>query len=99
MSIVGPRPEVTMYVKLFTEGERAILSVRPGITDWATLWNADEGAILRGSCDPDKTYMEKIRPTKIRLQLEYVRQRSFWTDMEIILQTLSMIIFRRTPAA
>lgn len=92
MSIVGPRPEVQMYVDMFTEEERAILSVRPGITDWASIWNPDEGAILVGSPDPEKTYMEKIRPEKIRLQLKYVRERSFWNDLKIIAQTLITIV-------
>ena len=92
MSIVGPRPEVQMYVDMFTEGERAILSVRPGITDWASIWNPDEGGILAGSLDPEKTYMEKIRPEKIRLQLKYVRERSFWNDLKIIAQTIITIV-------
>jgi lipopolysaccharide/colanic/teichoic acid biosynthesis glycosyltransferase len=92
MSIVGPRPEVQMYVDMFTEEEKAILSVRPGITDWASIWNPDEGAILAGSPDPEKTYMEKIRPEKIRLQLKYVRERSFWNDLKIIAQTIIMIV-------
>lgn len=99
MSIVGPRPEVPQYVKLFTVEERAILSVRPGITDWATLWNADEGTVLKGSLDPERTYCEMIRPQKIKLQLEYVRNQSFWKDAEIIMRTLGMIIFRHTPGA
>ena len=92
MSIVGPRPEVQMYVDIFTEEEKAILSVRPGITDWASIWNPDEGAILAGSPDPEKTYMEKIRPEKIRLQLKYVRERSFWNDLKIIAQTIITIV-------
>lgn len=92
MSIVGPRPEVQMYVDMFTEEEKAILSVRPGITDWASIWNPDEGAILAGSPDPEKTYMEKIRPEKIRLQLKYVRERSFWNDLKIIAQTIITIL-------
>jgi len=92
MSIVGPRPEVQMYVDMFTEEEKAILNVRPGITDWASIWNPDEGAILAGSPDPEKTYMEKIRPEKIRLQLKYVRERSFWNDLKIIAQTLITIV-------
>ena len=92
MSIVGPRPEVQMYVDMFTEEEKAILSVRPGITDWASIWNPDEGAILAGSADPEKTYMEKIRPEKIRLQLKYVRERSFWNDLRIIAQTIITIL-------
>lgn len=92
MSFVGPRPEVQHYVDMFTEKERAILSVRPGITDWASLWNPDEGTILAGSPDPEKTYMEKIRPTKIELQLKYVKKRSFWIDLQIIAQTFLTIL-------
>ena len=88
MSIVGPRPEVKHYVDMYTEEEKEILTVRPGITDWASIWNSDEGAVLAGSPDPEKTYMEKIRPEKIRLQLKYVREQSFWIDLKIIFQTL-----------
>ncbi|MFX0197393.1 MAG: sugar transferase [Candidatus Hodarchaeota archaeon] len=92
MSFVGPRPEVQHYVDMFSEKERAILSVRPGITDWASLWNPDEGAVLAGSPDPEKAYMEKIRPTKIELQLKYVKKRSFWIDLQIIAQTFLTIL-------
>jgi lipopolysaccharide/colanic/teichoic acid biosynthesis glycosyltransferase len=92
MSIVGPRPEVQIYVDMLTKEETAILTVRPGITDWASLWNPDEGAILAGSPDPEKTYMEKIRPEKIRLQLKYVKERSFWNDLKIIAQTIITIM-------
>jgi lipopolysaccharide/colanic/teichoic acid biosynthesis glycosyltransferase len=99
MSIVGPRPEVPQYVEMFTGEEKAILSVRPGITDWATLWNPDEGAVLAGSPDPERLYVEKIRPEKIRLQLEYVRRRSIWIDLAIILQTLAAITLRSKPRA
>ncbi|HOY68189.1 MAG TPA: sugar transferase [Candidatus Ozemobacteraceae bacterium] len=94
MSFVGPRPEVQKFVDLYSEEEKAILNLRPGITDWASLWNSDEGAILAGSPDPDRTYLEKIRPEKIRLQLKYARERSLWIDFVIILQTISKIIFR-----
>jgi lipopolysaccharide/colanic/teichoic acid biosynthesis glycosyltransferase len=94
MSLVGPRPEVPHYVNMYTGEEKAILTVRPGITDWASLWNPDEGAILAGSPDPEKTYMEKIRPEKIRLQLKYVRERSFWADIQIIFLTLKTTIFK-----
>ena len=97
MSIVGPRPEVQHYVNMFTDEEKAILTVRPGITDWASIWNPDEGAILAGSPDPEKTYMEKIRPNKLKLQLKYVRERSFLVDMKIILETLRTIIKREPP--
>jgi len=94
MSLVGPRPEVKKFTDLYTEEERAILTVRPGITDWASIWNPDEGALLAGSMDPDKDYFEKIRPEKIRLQLKYVRERSFLTDIKIIALTLKTILMK-----
>ncbi len=98
MSLVGPRPEVPQYVALFDERERAILSVKPGITDWASIWNSDEGSVLAGAADPERVYMEQIRPHKIRLQLQYVAQRSFWVDLMILAQTLKVVLFREPPA-
>ena len=95
MSFVGPRPEVQHYVDMFTEEEKVILSIRPGITDWASLWNPDEGAVLAGSLDPDKTYMEEIRPTKLRFQLKYVKERSFCVDLSIIYQTIMTIVSKK----
>jgi lipopolysaccharide/colanic/teichoic acid biosynthesis glycosyltransferase len=92
MSFVGPRPEVAYYVNMFTEKEKGILSIRPGITDWASVWNSDEGSVLAGSSDPEKTYMEKIRPEKIRLQLDYVDHHSLRVDFKIILQTIIKIL-------
>jgi len=92
MSLVGPRPEVPFYVDMMAEEEKKIiLSVRPGITDLASLWNFREGEILKGSPDPEKTYQEKIRPEKIRLQIEYVKNRSFLLDLKIILKTILKI--------
>lgn len=92
MSLVGPRPEVPMYVGMMTpEEKQIILSVKPGMTDWASLWDFREGEILKGSSDPEKTYQEKIRPEKIRLQMKYVRERNFLVDLQIILQTLLKI--------
>ena len=89
MSFVGPRPEVPIYVNMMTEEERkTILSVRPGITDFASLWNFHEGDILKGAEDPEKEYMEKIRPEKLRLQKKYIREMSFWTDIKIIFKTV-----------
>jgi lipopolysaccharide/colanic/teichoic acid biosynthesis glycosyltransferase len=76
---------------MFTAEERLILTVRPGITDWATLSNPDEGAVLAGSPDPDKTYLEEIRPEKLRLQLEYVKRQSVSTDLIIFGRTIFMI--------
>lgn len=97
MSFVGPRPEVLEYVAMFSEEERAILSVPQGITDWASIWNSDEGAILAGSPDPEKTYLEQIRPEKIRLQLQYVRNHSFVTDMRILLETVRVLLLKQRP--
>lgn len=92
MSLVGPRPEVKVYVDMYTEEEKAILTVRPGMTDYASLWDFHEGEVLRGSQDPEKTYMEKIRPEKIRLQLKYVRERSLVVDLRILLMTLKKVV-------
>lgn len=94
MSLVGPRPEVQCFVDLYTEEERAILTVRPGLTDWASLWNIDEGAVLEGSADPDQAYCELIRPKKLQLQLAYVRRAGFWTDLRILCQTMGAVLFR-----
>jgi lipopolysaccharide/colanic/teichoic acid biosynthesis glycosyltransferase len=89
MSLVGPRPEVKMYIDMMTSHQKnAILSVKPGITDLASLWNFHEGEVLKGSHDPEIAYMEKIRPEKIRLQLEYVKKRSFLLDLKIIVKTV-----------
>ena len=98
MSIVGPRPEVPQYVALFNEEEKEILSVLPGITDWATLWIRDEGRLLAGSDDPERTYFEKIWPEKHRLALEYVRNRSLTVDFEIMARTLKVHLFDRFKA-
>lgn len=94
MSLVGPRPEVQKFIDMYTEQEKDILKVRPGITDWASIWNADEGAILAGSDDPDKAYLEIIRPTKLKLQLDYARKHSFWTDIQIIFFTIWKVLRR-----
>jgi len=92
MSIVGPRPQVQWAVDLYSPEEREILCVRPGITDMASIRFANEEEILRGSADPDKDYMEKIHPEKMRMSLEYVRNRSFAGDMKVIGLTIGAIL-------
>ena len=94
ISLVGPRPEVPEYAKLYKNKEQIVFKVKPGITDLASLWNDDEGAILKGSSDPEKTYLEKIRPEKVRLQIKYVKERSFVGDLKIIFKTLKKILNR-----
>ena len=96
MSIVGPRPEVPYYVDLFTEEEKEVLlSVRPGITDLATLWIRDEGARLAGKEDPEATYLQEIWPEKHRLQRLYIENQSMLMDFKIMLLTLKSHLFDR----
>lgn len=95
MSFVGPRPEVMQYVALYSVDEQNILSVRPGITDWASIANPDEGALLAGAADPEKTYLEQIRPQKIRLQLKYVKNQSLLGDLKILLETFYVLLLGR----
>jgi lipopolysaccharide/colanic/teichoic acid biosynthesis glycosyltransferase len=92
MSFVGPRPQVKWAVDLYTPEERQILTVRPGITDYASVRFPNEGEILEGSLDPDKDYMEKIHPEKMRLSLEYLHKRSMKVDIGIIFQTIAAIV-------
>jgi len=91
MSLVGPRPEVPEYADRYTGEEKLILSVRPGITDWSSLRFIDLQAHV-GSDDPDAAFREKVLPEKNRLRLEYVRDRSFWTDMKILWLTLMRVV-------
>ncbi|OGZ01524.1 MAG: hypothetical protein A3G64_01600 [Candidatus Liptonbacteria bacterium RIFCSPLOWO2_12_FULL_60_15] len=95
MSIVGPRPEVKKFTDLYDDKEKVLLELRPGITDYASLWDINEAEVLAGSSDPDKDYMEKIRPEKIRLQLKYWRERSLWTDIKIVLLTIRKMLTGR----
>ncbi len=92
MSFVGPRPEVPLWVNLYTPEERKLLSVSPGITDWASIRFRNQGEILKGSPDPDLAFRERIQPEKIRLGLEYTKHHSLWIDLRIILATLWAIV-------
>jgi len=96
MSFVGPRPEVPSEVATYNEEERKILSVRPGITDWASLTYHNEGEILKGAEDPHQAYREKIRPGKIKLAIKYVDKQSFFIDLRIIMDTLRTLIKTRS---
>jgi lipopolysaccharide/colanic/teichoic acid biosynthesis glycosyltransferase len=96
MSLVGPRPQVMSDVALYTAEERQLLTVRPGITDPASIVFSDEGEILKGSQNPDLLYNQIIRPWKSRLALAYIRQRTFWTDIRIIFLTVVAIISKPT---
>ncbi len=100
MSLVGPRPQVQHDVDKYTAEERAILRLRPGITDWASIWNSDEGAVLAGAADPDQAYIDWIRPTKLRLQLAYLEHQSVGVDLQILFHTAIRIFHKSwTPRA
>jgi len=95
MSFVGPRPQVKSETDLYTEVEKEILSIRPGITDIASIVFSDEGDILRGSVDPDLTYNQIIRPWKSRLALMYIQKSSFLLDIKILFLTFLTLLDRK----
>lgn len=93
MSIVGPRPEVRKYVDLYTEEQLKVLSVRPGITDIASIKYRNENELLEKAEDADKMYIEIIMPDKLKYNLEYINKKSFIYDIRLIFETLLRIIF------
>ena len=97
--MVGPRPEVPEYVACYPEALRSVvLSVRPGITDLASIEFRDESAILGEASDPRKAYIERILPIKLKYYVEYVENQSFLRDFYIILKTILAIFFRNSSA-
>ena len=84
MSLVGPRPEVKKYVDLYTEEQCRVLSVRPGITDYASIEYVDENEILGKADNPDRVYVEEIMPAKIKLNMRYIENRSLKEYFKII---------------
>jgi len=99
MSLVGPRPQVPADASLYTEVERKMLAVRPGITDLASIIFADEGEILSDCVDPDLRYNQVIRPWKSRLALLYVERHSLHLDFQIIRWTLLALLSRKRAIA
>lgn len=87
MSIVGPRPEVRKYVNMYNEEQLKVLSVRPGLTDYASIEYIEENKILEESDNAEKMYIEKIMPHKLELNLKYIKNQSFITDLKIIFKT------------
>jgi lipopolysaccharide/colanic/teichoic acid biosynthesis glycosyltransferase len=93
MSLVGPRPEVPRYVACYPPQVRAVvLSVAPGLTDWASIQYKDENAILGNAADPERAYVDTILPIKLEYYLRYVRERSFGRDLLIIWRTLAALV-------
>jgi len=94
MSIVGPRPEVPEYVKLYNKTQRQVLNVKPGITDYASIEFAEESEILAKHSNPEEGYINEILPQKLLLNLHYIKSRSFWKDLVILSKTIKKIIIR-----
>ncbi len=92
MSLVGPRPEVRKYVDLYTPEQMHVLDVRPGITDMASIRYRNENELLEKAEDPDKYYVEVVMQDKLRINLEYVAQHSFWFDIKLIFKTFWAIV-------
>jgi lipopolysaccharide/colanic/teichoic acid biosynthesis glycosyltransferase len=94
MSLVGPRPEVPKYVALYPDATRQIvLSVRPGITDPCSISLRNESALLATQDDPERFYIETLLPRKLQISSEYVISISFFSDLRIIMSTITAVIF------
>lgn len=94
MSLVGPRPEVRKYVNLYTSIQREVLSIKPGITDYASIEYANENELLSKANDPEKFYIEEVMPAKLILNLKYIHEKSLWTDLRIIALTFKRILWK-----
>jgi lipopolysaccharide/colanic/teichoic acid biosynthesis glycosyltransferase len=91
MSLVGPRPEVSKYVNLYTKEQRQVLTVKPGITDYASIEYANENEILGNASDPDKVYIQEIMPAKIQLNMKYIHNKNLKEYFKIIFLTFYKI--------
>jgi lipopolysaccharide/colanic/teichoic acid biosynthesis glycosyltransferase len=94
MSFVGPRPEVSRYVELYDNLQRRVLTMKPGITDWASIEFIDENRLLASADDPETFYIQTIIPQKITQNLKYIDHHNIWIDLKIISQTLRGIILK-----
>lgn len=92
MSLVGPRPELRYYVDMYTEKEKPILDLKPGITDWASMANFEQFKGFTEAADPDKYYLETVRPLKLKLQLCYRYNHSFLGDINCIFWTIYKVL-------
>jgi len=95
MSLVGPRPEVPRYVELFRPDYEHILKVRPGLTDLASLKYSDEASILGQSANPERDYVARLLPDKIRLAKEYIQRSSLLFDVKLIVETIIKLVGHR----
>ncbi len=92
MSLVGPRPEVRRYVELYNEQQKMVLTVKPGITDYASIEYSNENELLGKAENPEQTYINEIMPAKLNLNLKYIAEQGMKTDVKIILRTIKKIV-------
>ena len=92
MSLVGPRPEVRKYVEMYSLEQKAVLLVKPGVTDYASIEYRNENEILGRAENPELTYINEIMPAKLKLNLKYIQEKSFMTDLKIIFRTIGKIL-------
>lgn len=92
MSFVGPRPEVRKYVDMYTEEQKKVLRVKPGLTDYASIGYINENEILGKSPDPEKTYIEEVMPAKLKLNEKYLAKVTLWHDLKILGKTFLKIL-------
>lgn len=91
MSVVGPRPEVPKYVAKYTADQKMVLSVRPGLTDYASLEYFDEQRILGQAVDPERAYIQDVMPKKLELNKKYIAEKTLWLDLKLIFRTIFRI--------
>jgi lipopolysaccharide/colanic/teichoic acid biosynthesis glycosyltransferase len=91
MSMVGPRPEVPKYVAMYTNEQKKVLSIKPGITDYASIVYANENELLANAPNPEEVYINKIMPSKLKLNLKYIDEMGLMTDLGIILRTIGKV--------
>lgn len=96
MSIVGPRPEVPKYVALYTADQQKVLSVKPGISDWASIYFRNENELLAQAENPEEFYVSEVMPQKLSMNLKYINNNNLFIDLKIILNTIKMVIFKKS---
>ena len=92
MSLVGPRPEVRKYVDLYSSEQKHVLSVKPGMTDYASIEYSKENELLGKAENPERAYVNEIMPAKLKLNLQYIKEQTLFTDLKIIFRTIGKIL-------
>ncbi len=92
MSLVGPRPEVRKYVDLYNEQQKQVLSIKPGITDYASIEYSNENELLGKAENPEQVYIKEIMPSKLKLNLKYIAEQGIITDLKIIIKTIGKVV-------